>query len=218
MIILLLLLSLIFPFTSFCGNVATVDGVADSSISTINGVAGASIDTLDGCTYNDGDSACNPASNEVGDRTDSYAQSNGIAPGEMDCILYTADCTGTAGTAKIIHAGTETDNCKVCMYDYDSDAPDDGDNNGLCTTGDTVDANQEYSLTGKINKAVTNTTSYWVCVLGGTGGCPVEYNSTTGTKTLYYATGFTYASPPTDLTGSWTSVASRDMAVWVEIE
>lgn len=53
------------------------------------------------------------------------------------------------------------------------------------------------------------------------GGCPVFYKSSGGTRTLYYEGGFNYASPPANLTSStppWVTVTSRDMSVYVRIE
>lgn len=169
--------------------------------------------------------ACNTAIHEVGDRT-SYASAYIIVENEMDCILYTAECTGTLEYAFIYHYGTETDNCKVGVCNYDGDAPDEGDDGCVWSTGDTVgDAAEEdnawVQLSGKLGKAVTKGTKYFVCVLGGSGHCPVFYKSSGGTRTLYYEEGFNYASPPANLTSStppWATVTSRDMSVYVRIE
>lgn len=159
----------------------------------------------------------------LGDISESYANTNSIAENEVDCILYSANKTGTANQAYLNHVGTNTDRCKVGVCNYDSDAPDAGDDGCLWTSGDVISTAGKITLTGDIGKAVTNGTSYWVCVLAGSGGCDVEYNQTDGTRTMYYEGNSyvgTYASPPTDLSSDaapWASSGSRDWGVYVEI-
>lgn len=170
-------------------------------------------------------SVCSTATDEVGDRTE-YANTNGIIEGEIDCILYVAECTGTLEYAFIRHAGTETDNCKVGVCNYDGDAPDDGDNECVWSSGDTVgdDVSEDdawVQLSGKLGKSVVKDSSYWVCVLGGSGGCPIRYKGSSGSQTLYYEGGFTYASPPSNLTSPtppWAVAGYRNMSVYVRIE
>lgn len=218
--ILLLVPSICFG----AGEVATVGGKADSAIASVAGKTGTGIASICGKTYNDSD-GCDPASNEVGDRTtDGYTNTNPIGNGEMDCFLYQADCTGTANTA-MLYAVTSsgTDNCKIGLCDSadgsTEHSPATHDNNCVWSSGDTIINKSEWiTLTGDLGKATTNTSYYWMCVLGGTDGCNVKYKNPSGSKKLYYTTGFTYSSPPSNLNGTWTEVAGRNMSAYVEID
>ena len=168
-------------------------------------------------------SACSTATDEVGDR-ENYANTDAMVDGEIDCILYEADCTGTLEYAFLKHVGTDTDNCKVGACNSDGDAPDNGDDGCVWSTGDAVNTDGWVQLSGKLGKAVVQGTNYFVCAAGGSGGCSVYYKSSSGSKTLYYEGDFTYASLPSDLTSPsppWAVAGSgndRNMSVYIRIE
>lgn len=162
---------------------------------------------------------CNPASDDVGDRT-IYTGTNVIAANEMDCILYQASCTGTANTAIVDKHATDSDQVKICLYTAQhtsSHTPDAGDTLLGCTSGDTTTTEGSNTLTGDIGQAVTKDAYYWVCVLAGTGGFNLHYNSG-GAVDMYYNTSSNYSSPPGTLTGSWTLATTTDFSAYVEID
>jgi hypothetical protein len=71
-----LLLLLLIPSICFGAEVASINGVADSSIASVGGVTGTGIATICGVDYDDGDASCSVSTNEVGDRTDYTATSH----------------------------------------------------------------------------------------------------------------------------------------------
>jgi hypothetical protein len=170
---------------------------------------------------------CDANTNEAGDRVDTYDNTNNIGSGEMDCMLYAADCTGNFGTAKLYHLAS-LDDCKMCVYNSADDAtehnPAAHDTLVGCSAATALQSGDTgwQSLTTKIAQASDSTKYYWVCIIGGTNGCSVRYESSAGvgTKKLYYDVGFTYASPPANLAGdgAWVEVADREMSFYVEIE
>lgn len=170
---------------------------------------------------------CNPASNEVGDRNDSgdYNVTNNAAENQIRCLLYVADCTGTANTAMLYREdASDTDNCKMGLCDSadgnTDHSPATHDANCVWTSGNTYTSPTTgwQALTGDLGKSVTSGNYYWVCIIGGAGDCRFRYNQASGTRGHWGATGFTYSSPPANLNGTWTNVASRDRSAYVEID
>ena len=167
-------------------------------------------------------SACNPASNEVGNRTEESG-TDSMASNEIDCVLQVADCTGTANEGWLrMAAGAETDNCKIGICDAadgsTEHSPAEHDGNCKWSSGtEMVNKNDWTALTGNVAKAVTNGSYYWVCVIGGTGGCKVRYGGV-GKKVYYKTTSGVYASPPDNLAGTWSFQADSNMSAYVEID
>jgi hypothetical protein len=163
--------------------------------------------------------ACNPASNEVGDRTDYGTEHIDFSADTLYCFLYTADCSGTLGYAYIYHYGTATDNAKVCVYSDDGDGnADAGDTKIACSDAITASADQQYQSSGKLGGSVIKDTNYWVCVIPDSTGFDVT-RTASGYRTLNWGveTG-SYATPPNNLTNATSDTASRDFSVYVGIE
>lgn len=168
---------------------------------------------------------CDPDTNEVGDRVDTYSDTNLVLDGYIKCEVYPADCTGTANTGFIYRVSiSDTDNCKIGLCDSadgsTEHSPATHDANCVWSTGDTFTSKQEgwMTMTGDLGKSVTNGKYYWRCVMGGAGDCRVKYKASAGSKKTYSASGFTYASPPENLDGTWTETAERNRSAYVEIE
>ena len=167
-------------------------------------------------------SSCDYSTNEVGDRTSTNTGWNNMANNEIDCFLYQADCSGTLRYAWVDHQGTGTDDVKIGVFTSQHGStvhsPDSGDTLvGSWSTGDTVSTDTFIQLSGTIGGSVTSGNWYWVCALAGPNALSIAQN-TSGTRTLYYNSSSSYSSPPSTLSGTWSSQASRDWGLYVEIQ
>ena len=216
-----LILILIPTWLYSAGEVATVGGKADSAIASIMGKAGTGIGTLCGKTYNDGDSVCNPATHEVGDRGE---YSTDVNLGTDDAICsgpYTPECSGTLKYGYVRHSGTGTDNAKVCVYLDDGDGVADADDTKVgCTGAITGNADDTwYTDSSTIGGAVSTGSSYWVCVASNSTNW-VSLMNTSGTHKRYTVDAFGYTTPPNTLTGDTITLSdsSSEFSVYVTIE
>lgn len=208
---------LLIPSICFGAEVASIGGVADSSIASVGGVTGTGIASICGVDYDDGDSACSVASNEVGDRTDYTATSHyNITNTAMYCLEYTADCTGTLEYAFARHYGTASDKAKVCVFNKNSDAPPDASDT-LIGCGEITTSSDDWAQSAaKVTGSVTASTAYWVCIVGSNLAFDIS-RSDSGSRTAYYvSSGANYTTPSLDL--SFSSTASRDYSMYVRIE
>lgn len=168
--------------------------------------------------------ACDPENNEIGDRVDTYSDTNNIEDGYIKCELYVADCTGTANAAWLYRVElSDYDKCKIGLCDSADGAtehsPATHDANCMWAGTDDLlgDGSKWYNL-GDIGKSVTNGNYYWRCVMGGGGDCRTKYKASAGTKKTYSASGFTFSNPPSNLNGTWTETAERNRSAYVEID
>lgn len=164
--------------------------------------------------------ACNPASNELGERTAITAGTANLADGVVTCILYTPDCYGTFGTG-YVYAFTADDDCKACVYSDDgNETPGEADLKIGCTAGDSVTGEAWLTLTTKIGGTAASPNKYWLCLVGGTDGCNHGRLSSGGSYSAYLGSGWTYATPPANLgTGGWGAADTEySRSVYVEIE
>lgn len=155
---------------------------------------------------------CNPASNEVGDRTDySGANLEGMDGDMMYAFRVQADCTGTLGDAYIYHGNTTASAVKVCVYTSSSTTPQSADAvvrcsgaiaGGTSTGWKTVDESASGS--------VTSGNYYWITYTVASGNAWSYAHNASGT--LYYKScdSTCYADIPTNMatmgTG-WSSAA-----------
>jgi len=115
-------------------------------------------------------------------------------------------------------ATVEADSCSLAHVQAAHDAADRGDTLvGSWSTGDTVSTDTFIQLSGTIGGSVTSGNWYWVCALAGPNALSIAQN-TSGTRTLYYNYSSSYSSPPSTLSGTWSSQASRDWGLYVEIQ
>ncbi len=179
-----------------------------------------------GSCVNSHAASCDPDTNEVGDRDDSYSDSNDTAEGGIKCMLFAADCTGTANTGMLYRVDggtTDTDNCKIGLCNSSDGStehsPASHDDGCVWSSGNTITGTEDWiNMTGDLGIAVTNGSYYWVCVAAGAGGCRTKYKASSGSKKTYSATGFTYSSLPANLDGTWTETAARNRSYYVEID
>ena len=162
---------------------------------------------------------CSAGSNEIGDRTE-YAEGYTLAGTGGFCLLYTADCTGTLAYPYIYHYGTQADNAKVCAYSDDGDSiPNVGDLllgcSGVIASGSSAGWKTDST---DLTDAVTVASPYWVCIVPDPATQWASLRTSSGSGTQYYQSGFSYASPPANLDGSWSSTALRDYSLYIEIE
>lgn len=169
--------------------------------------------------------ACNPANDEVGDKTEHTANYD-LASGAIVCFLYTPDCYGTLGYVYSMHEGTGNDTGYVCVYKDDGDSsPDTDSGDTLVACSAELSSNDDdtwVQSSGKLGGALTSG-NYWVCTIGSSGSWKVRWgtDATTpaGTLTAYTASGFNYASPPANF-GSvdFTGTANRGASTYVAVE
>jgi hypothetical protein len=165
-------------------------------------------------------SSCNPANDEVGDKTE-HAENYDIANGRILCFLYTPDCYGTLGYAYSMHEGTGSDTGYVCVYKDDGDSsPDTDSGDTLVACSAELSSNDDdtwVQSSGKLSGSLTSG-NYWVCTIGSSGSWKVRWDAT-GTRTVYLADGFNYGSPPANFGAvDFSSTAGRDIATYVAIE
>jgi hypothetical protein len=166
--------------------------------------------------------SCNPALNEVGDRTD-LTEAYSFTSGEnIRIILYTADCSGTLEYAYMRHYSNNTDNVKICAYTDDGDeVPDSSDILIGCSNVITGNATATwFASSEKVGGQVTNGVKYWVAFITDPAtGWDVYRNTTTGTRTIYTQSIVgCFDDPPANLAGSWTPTAGRDYSYYIAIE
>jgi len=159
--------------------------------------------------------ACNPASNEVGYRTE-QASKQSLAPNAIQCYPVTADCSGTLEYPSIMHYSTGADNVKVGIFTR-SGAPSSGSTRVGNWSGYIASGSSAGWKTGgdKLTGSVTNAGNYYLCLCGGTGGWDFYYAASG--STYYYST-TDCGSPPATLDLSWTEGSNRTISAFVGIE
>lgn len=166
--------------------------------------------------------SCSVDTNEVGDRTD-HSSCGGtchymIVNTAIFCLPYTADCTGTLSYAYALHYGTSADEGKVCVYSKNSAAPPDSSDLLIgCGTVSSSTNGELVESAAEVGGSVTASAEYWVCIAGSATEFDIIRDDT-GSKTAYYKTGFTYATPDANLDGSWNNSNSRDFSMYVTIK
>lgn len=165
--------------------------------------------------------ACNPASNEVGDRTNYAGTPLNFAGDAMRCLKVPADCSGTLGYAYFRHSGTSNENLKVRVYadgGATANQPDSGDLAVSSAGTMSSSTDQEWAQTStKLTGSVTNGTSYWLCAVGD-ASVWVNYFQSTGTYSFWLNTSSSYASPPDNLDGTWAETTTNEFSGYVAIE
>lgn len=170
---------------------------------------------------------CNPATNQIGDRTTTYTASINSSQDDAICVYAIANCSGTLGYAYVVHYGVSdpADNAEISVYQ---------DNGATATTPDSTDdilsgmtARQISSGTdgevvqtaAKLGGSVVNGQGYFICIGGDSTVWATEYEST-GTTRRFSFTGnqFPYGTPPANLSTADASDTTASVAVYVEIE
>lgn len=168
------------------------------------------------------DSACDPASNEVGRRTEDFGVGTFNA-GTTCAAKYVPDCDGYLDVAYIRHYGTNTATARCLVYLDDGDgAPDAGDSLIYAFSGVTNSSDGAWAASDASTDCdqVSTESTYWVVLA-------VDDNSANGWAYMYYggagsqfytiATNF-YDSPPSTLNGSWTGPTTRNLDIYVSLK
>jgi hypothetical protein len=206
------ILFLLFPLFCYSAEVASINGVADTAIASISGVTGTSIASICGVDYDDGDSACNPATNEVGDRAEYTGAVNG-GNDDARCLLAAAECSGTLGYGYAWHeAGSGTDNAKICVYLASTRA--------LVACSGTISSSADgawVETPGKLGGSVTASTNYYVCVVSDES-IWTHGMYTSGDATVETVLEVGYDSPVDPLPAADSTDTSANLSAYVEIE
>lgn len=157
---------------------------------------------------------CSVDSNEVGRRGEGGSNTQPTAE-RLYCNIFTPDCSGKVYTAYLYHYGTGSANAKVCVYADDGDsAPDSGDSKVECS-GAIASGSSAGWKSGAMasNPSVSTGTNYWVCFIPDSTGWGYIYTEGAAAKTLDSS----YATPPSDMTGSWSNISDRLISMYVTI-
>jgi len=172
--------------------------------------------SLIGSGISGGGATCSVATNEVGNRVIG-ADSTALGGDILRCNLQTPDCSGKLYTA-YVYAVYSGDNVKVCVYTDDGDSdPDAGDTLLVCSGEITSNDTTEW-FNGALgsNPSVSTGTNYWVCLISdSTNWSTKKVPEEPGQK--YLSLPGSYASPPSDLTGSWGTNAERNQSAYITI-
>jgi hypothetical protein len=189
--------------------------------------------SLSGCSSGGASAAaCNPASDEVGQRTE-HPGTSSFTGNYLTCELFEAECSGSLGVAYIFHHGTDTDNVKIAVFDsvYQTDLetshlPDSSDTIVSGSQWVTISGSTETWMNSgatKVGGAVTGGKKYFICAISDSTA--FQYRRiTTGSLIVYQVAAGTwgsYASPPSNLDDgdtTWNAYTARDISVYVAIE
>lgn len=153
---------------------------------------------------------CNPASNEVGDRTDySGANVEGIDVNMIYTFRTQADCTGTLGDAYIYHGNTTASSVKVCVYASSAATPQSGDALIRCSSEITGGTSTGWkTVNDSASGSVTSGSYYWIALIvsGASNAWSLAHNAS---GTIYYLSceSACYASPPSTMGTGWGNAA-----------
>ena len=178
------------------------------------------------------DGGCDPATNEVGDRS-VYGSVSTRAINTMGCHRYIADCSGTFGKAQVYHSGETDEDIKVAIFD--SDYQTDITTSQLPTSADTLvgswvtiecATNDGWCTSGasKIGGSAVSGHVYLLCAIAGTTYWTHVRDTTAGGNYIYSiiaGTWGSYASPPNTLDDgnqTWSAFDDREYSWFVEIE
>lgn len=157
-------------------------------------------------------SGCNPATQEVGDRSEWTGAVNGTND-DARCLLAAAECSGTLGYGYAWHeAGSGTDYAKICVYLASTRAL------VACSGAISSSADGEWVETpGKLGGSVTAATNYYVCVVSHSS-IWTHGMYTSGDSTVDNVLEVGYDSPLETLPAADSTDTSARMSVYVEIE
>jgi len=159
---------------------------------------------------------CNPASNEVGDRS-VESTTEGLNTDMAVCFLTSADCSGTLGVAYAYQLNYTT-TCKVGVYTSDGSSP-----NANCTkvgVSASISGSEAwdwYTVAGDLGGLVTSSTNYWVCIFVGSTAAWGSKRASGSGAYYKYSSGY-YASPPDNLGTGWGAISWSPISMYVEIK
>lgn len=164
--------------------------------------------------------ACNPATDDVGDRAE-YATGMNVAENNMKCMPYTASCSGTLGYAYAFHNGTSNENVKIVVYSDAAagGAPVIGDTkvgSASAAMASSTDAEWVQS-SGKLGGSVVSGNPYFVCLISDSTVWSQRFQST-GASSIWLNELSNYTTPPANLDGTWAETTTNEVSVYVAIE
>lgn len=165
---------------------------------------------------------CSTDTDFVGYKTVSVGATVSIGENAASTMLVAPTCdsgctSGTATLGYIQHWGTGTDNVKVCFWEDDGDeTPDTGDALIGCTAELTSSTSEEI-VNGAISGTIDCSKKYWVGGISDATTWLLGYNDVAGTV-IYGANGASwYATPPSTMSGTWSSGGIKKFVVYVTI-
>lgn len=163
--------------------------------------------------------SCSVSTDFVGTKNTASGNAATQAKDMAQCFLATASCSGTLATAYAMHANADTANGKMCLYSYDSDAPDAGDEKIGCS-GNMASTDIEWVSAAMDGGTVVSGTSYFICffVSADSESTWTSDQSDEGSINLYYkASSGYYATPPANLGTGWSSASLARRSWYITI-
>jgi len=184
--------------------------------------AGSVQDKLKAVVSAGGAAGCDPATQEIGDRT---SRASAITtPGQQaTCWIFTPECSGPLNTAYIQHRGTSNQSIKVALYSSagSTSDPNNSSNVYLDKSGVISSSADELASSAMVVKyEVSSTTQYWLCTFSQTGFD--RYYGATGVNEFVGdgACSDCQTTPPANLdvaSTTYTSTANRQPWVFITI-
>lgn len=174
-----------------------------------------------------GAAGCTPSTpgndnSELGYLTVGSTESVAASTRKIYCMLHTADCSGTLGTAYFFHR-TQGSKHKIAVYSttdtVHSTAPTNGTRLGY-TSEITAGADDDWYSAAMSGGTVTQGSKYWLCYLTPTldGGIAGKHDTGLDRHSIDWGTG-EYTTPPASLpTSGWATVADRKMSIFIGIQ
>ena len=157
---------------------------------------------------------------EVGDLT-IETNNVSISKGASYCFLRTADCSGTLAVGYVYNGNGDDSDSKIGVFADDGDSTPDSGDSSIGTSGGINSASIEWATdSSTIGGSVSSGSSYWVCIFVDDSAANNWRAKGAGSTTVYYINGSGhYDTPPSDLTGSWSTLATTgDLSAFVGIE
>jgi len=199
-------LLLIIPSICFGAEVASINGVADSSIASVGGVTGTGIASICGVDYDDGDATCVSVAQSCTTANNDTDNNMGTNYWKASKFAASKNMTVCKIEVNLKKVGSPTHNITVHIYGSTGTEPDEAN---VIDSSDTVAASTlstsygYISFTG-LSAGLTSGTEYWLVIqnAGGDGSNYVAGETDTGCDyeegTLYSSNGTTWGNSDSD--------------------
>lgn len=163
--------------------------------------------------------SCEAATDYVGTK-DVSGSTISVNAAVSQCFLFTASCSGTLTNGYIRHTSTSAYSAKVCVYSYDTDAPDVGDEKLGCSGNITGTTANNWDTAAMSGGTVVKDSTYWVCLfIDDDSANALDIDRDASSITYYYhSAADDYDSEPATLDGTWSaSAGSANRSIYVSI-
>lgn len=141
--------------------------------------------------------------------------------GRLFVRLFTPTCASGCGAGKLVtpsiyhDSAITTDKVKICAYlDDGDDVPDSSDTLVGCSSEITSATAVGLNSGSDLNLNFSCSSKYWIAMISDSSTWDSRWTSS---GTTYYRDGQSYASPPSTLTGTWTTITSRTYVAFVTL-